>query len=132
MLVTTSAHELAGWDIREQLGMVHGLAIHRPSHALLQINPGELFQGSWWKRTFQTTRDQLAAKIETGRLTEEAKFDDSRHAAYMQMLAEAEDLGADAVIAVRYEVTLLFHREMQYLVYGTAVRAKRRLTSSTD
>jgi uncharacterized protein YbjQ (UPF0145 family) len=131
MLVTTSAPELAGWEVREQLGMVHGLAIYRPIHPWVQIEPKKLAEGSWWKHTFLQTREQLAASCEAARLADEARYDEFRNAAYQQMLAEAGALGADAVIAVRYEVTLISHREMHYFVYGTAIRARRKIPGDT-
>lgn len=137
MIVTTSAHELDGWDIREQLGMVHGLAIHHPFNAILHVKWPQTTSKdqpptSWWKRTFQSTMEQVGARHEAIQREQEARYDDTRHLAFQYMLEEARELGADAVIAVHYEVTTINTGSIHYLVYGTAVRARRRLGGAPE
>ena len=49
---------------------------------------------------------------------------ESRNEALQRMLAEAESLGADAVIGVRFTTSSVMQNTAELLAYGTAVRLK--------
>ena len=51
-------------------------------------------------------------------------MNDARELATRRMVAEAEALGADAVISVRYASSSVMQAAAEVLVYGTAVRIK--------
>ena len=59
---------------------------------------------------------------ELGAYTE--MMNDARELATRRMVAEAEALGADAVISVRYASSSVMQAAAEVLVYGTAVRIK--------
>ena len=48
----------------------------------------------------------------------------SREQAVDRMLAEAEQLGADAVIGVRFSTSYIMQSAAEIMVYGTAVKLK--------
>lgn len=47
---------------------------------------------------------------------------EAREIATQRMVAEAENLGADAVIALRYETSQIMESASEMLAYGTAVK----------
>ncbi len=54
-----------------------------------------------------------------------AMLKDTREEATMQMIAEAEALGADAVISTRYNTSAVGTGFAEMLAYGTAVKLKQ-------
>lgn len=48
----------------------------------------------------------------------------AREQAYDRMLAEARAMGADAIVAVRFESSMISDGASEILAYGTAVRLK--------
>ncbi|MEO8701768.1 MAG: YbjQ family protein [Kofleriaceae bacterium] len=46
----------------------------------------------------------------------------ARHDAYQQMMEHAREVGADAIIGMRYDATEFAQGSTEVLVYGTAVR----------
>src|ERR1043165_10283698 len=50
----------------------------------------------------------------------------ARHDAYLQMLQHAQDMGADAIIGMRYDATEFMQGSTEVLAYGTAVRLAPR------
>lgn len=51
-------------------------------------------------------------------------FTDAREEAYTRMLDEAEKLGADAVVNVRFTTSQVMANAAEILVYGTAVKLR--------
>jgi uncharacterized protein YbjQ (UPF0145 family) len=51
-------------------------------------------------------------------------FTDAREEATKRMVAEAEALGADAIITVRYTTSQVMDSAAEVLAYGTAVRLR--------
>jgi len=49
----------------------------------------------------------------------------ARHDAYTQMLDHAKQLGANAIIAMRYDATEFMQGATEVLAYGTAVIVER-------
>ena len=51
-------------------------------------------------------------------------MDNAREIATQRMIAEAKELGADAVVSVRYASSSIMQSAAEIMVYGTAVRFK--------
>ncbi len=72
-------------------------------------------------------RDIMAGlrNIVGGEITEYTKLlADSREEALDRMLADAERIGADAVINVRFMTSMVMQNAAEILAYGTAVKLK--------
>jgi uncharacterized protein YbjQ (UPF0145 family) len=100
--MVTTAPTLPGYDIAKTLGMVRGITVR--SRSLF----GTIGAG------FQT--------ILGGNITLLSSLcEKTREEAYELMMAHAEEIGANAVIAVRYDATELMQGVTEVLCYGTAV-----------
>ena len=53
-------------------------------------------------------------------------MDDSRQEATDRMVKQAEGMGADAIITIRYATSSILDGASEILVYGTAVKLHRR------
>jgi uncharacterized protein YbjQ (UPF0145 family) len=51
-------------------------------------------------------------------------FSDSRDEAYKRMLTEAEGMGADAIIAMRFTTSQVMNGAAEIMAYGTAVKLR--------
>lgn len=101
LIVTTES--VAGLTITEHLGLVRGNTI----------------------RARHLGRDILAAfrNIVGGEIHDYTKLlGESREQALDRMADEARELGADAVIGVRFSTSMLAHGAAELLAYGTAVK----------
>lgn len=106
MIVTTTS-EIQGRQVVETLGLVRGNTI----------------------RARFIGRDIMAAfrSIAGGEIGEYTKMmAESREQAIDRMVEEAEGLGADAVIAVRFQTSMVMTGAAEILCYGTAVRTEPR------
>ena len=105
---TTTANDLSGYDIVQTFGVVRGIVVRSRSifgtigAALQTIGGGNI--------TLLTE------------LCERARAD-----AFEQMVAHARALGANALIAVRYDATEVMKGVSEVLCYGTAVRVAPRM-----
>jgi uncharacterized protein YbjQ (UPF0145 family) len=103
--MTTTAFELAGHRIVENLGVVRGIVVRSRS-------------------VFGT----VGATLQTLRGGNISLFTDlaerARQEAFDTMLVQAEMAGADAVIGIRYDATEVMSGVTEVLCYGTAVRVK--------
>ena len=104
--MVTTAFELPGHRIARTLGVVRGVTVR--SRSLF----GTL------GATFQTIRGGNISL-----LTE--LCENSRAEAFEFMLRHADDLKANAVIAVRYDATEIMTGVSEVLCYGTAVVAEK-------
>jgi uncharacterized protein YbjQ (UPF0145 family) len=103
-LVSTT-FELAGYRIVQQLGVVRGITVR--SRSVLG-NFGASVQGFFG-----------------GKITVLVNLcEQAREEAFELMLAHAGELGANAVIGVRYDATELMQGMTEVLAYGTAVVAE--------
>lgn len=101
----TTALELPGVKIVTNLGIARGIIV-RSRSVIGQIGAG-----------FQT--------IVGGNITLYSKLcEKTRSESYELMIKHAEELGANAVIAVRYDTTELMSGVTEVLCYGTAVVVK--------
>lgn len=106
MLIATT-ETIAGHEITQTLGLVRGNTI----------------------RARHVGRDITAAlrNLVGGEVTEYTKMvAESREQALDRMVAEAESLGADAVVAVRFTTSVITSGAAELLAVGTAVKLQRR------
>jgi len=100
--MTTTSFDLPGHRIVENLGVVRGVSVR--SRGL----PG-----------------QIAAHVRTwfgGRIHEYVELcEQSRQEAFDLMVRHARQLGANAIVGVRYDATELAENMNEVLAYGTAV-----------
>jgi len=104
--LTTTTFELGGYKIVKQVGVVRGIVVR--SRSLIGTIGGSLqtlFGGNI------TLFSQLCEK--------------TRGEAFDMMVQHAEELGANAVIGIRYDATELMSGVSEVLCYGTAVVVTR-------
>jgi uncharacterized protein YbjQ (UPF0145 family) len=103
--LTTTAFELPGYRVSQTFGVVRGIIVRSRS---IVGNFGASIQSIFGGNiTIYTT------------LCEQARED-----AFRAMLAHAAQLGANAVIGVRYDATELAPGITEVLCYGTAVQVE--------
>ena len=104
--MTTTAFELEGCEVTKNLGVVRGIIV-RSRSVIGNIGAGiqAIFGGNI---TIYTN------------LCEKARED-----AFDMMMKHAEQLGANAVIGVRYDATEVMQGITEVLCYGTAVVVKQ-------
>jgi uncharacterized protein YbjQ (UPF0145 family) len=108
MLITTQ-DEFADYQVVETLGLVKGNTI----------------------RARHVGKDILAGlrNIVGGEITEYTKMlAESREQAIDRMVAEAKNKGADGVVCLRFTTSAVTQGAAELLVYGTAVKLKKRQT----
>lgn len=105
--LTTTAPALDGYEITQNLGIVRGISVRSRS-------------------VFGT----IGAKLETmfgGNIALLTTLcEKTRREAYDIMMEHAEHMGANAVIAMRYDATELMPGVSEVLCYGTAVVVQER------
>lgn len=102
MIVVTTP-DVAGSQVVEVLGMVRGSSI----------------------RTRHLGRDVMAVmrNVAGGEIREYTKMlGEAREQAVDRMIEEAQMLGADAIVAVRFQTSMVMSGAAEMLCYGTAVR----------
>lgn len=105
MLVTTSP-DITGHEIAAYLGIVRGIVVRAP-------NLAQGFMGG--------LKSIIGGNIESfAQVCEKARED-----AYERMVAHAAQLGADAVIGMRYDADQFAENATEVLCYGTAVKLAR-------
>jgi uncharacterized protein YbjQ (UPF0145 family) len=106
-IIVTTGNDVAGFTVTEYLGIVRGIVVR-------SLNIGQGIVGGF-------------KQILGGNISEYAEVcEAARHDAYLQMLAHAEALGAQAVVAMRYDATEFGQGATEVLAYGTAVRLTRK------
>jgi uncharacterized protein YbjQ (UPF0145 family) len=106
-LIVTTGNEVAGHEIVKYLAIVRGIVVRATS-----IGQGLL--GS------------LKA-LGGGNIAEFTEVcEAARHDAYQQMVQHAQEVGADAIIGMRYDATEFSQGTTEVLAYGTAVRLAMR------
>ncbi|CAN5415899.1 YbjQ family protein [soil metagenome] len=105
MIVTTS-NDVSGYDIAEYLGVVRGIVVRSPG-----IKQGIL----------GGLKSFIGGNIEAfAEVCEQARVD-----AYKRMVKHAKEIGADAIIAMRYDATEFAQATTEVLAYGTAVKLSK-------
>src|ERR1700712_69296 len=101
--MTSSTFEIPGFRIVRGLGIVKGIVVRSRS-------------------VFGTIGASLQTMV-GGDITLFTNLcEKTREDAYTRMLAHAADLGADAVVGVRYDATEVMQGVTEVLCYGTAVK----------
>ncbi|MER3417301.1 MAG: hypothetical protein C4297_13995 [Gemmataceae bacterium] len=104
MIVTTGNH-CAGYYIAQYLGVVRGIVVRA-------TGIGRGIVGG--------LKSLVGGNVETyARVCEEA-----RQETYNRMVAHAQELGADAIISMRYDATEFMQGATEVLAYGTAVKLR--------
>jgi uncharacterized protein YbjQ (UPF0145 family) len=108
-VITTTAFELPGREVAEDLGVVFGLVVRSMGFA----------------KSFTASFTALR-KGEVTQYTE--VLEDARRHAIDRMIANAELVGADAVVAVRFDSSDVGSQQglTEIVAYGTAVRLAPR------
>jgi uncharacterized protein YbjQ (UPF0145 family) len=106
-LIVTTGNEVAGHEIAGYLAIVRGIVVRSTSF-------GKGFIGSFKSLAGGNIRE----------FTEVCEA--ARHDAYRQMIEHATEVGADAIIGMRYDATEFSAGITEVLAYGTAVRLVTR------
>jgi uncharacterized protein YbjQ (UPF0145 family) len=106
-LIVTTGNDVAGHEIVKYLAIVRGIVVRATGF-------GRGFIGSL-KALGGGNIDEFTSVCES-----------ARHDAYQQMIQHAEEVGADAVIGMRYDATEFMQGITEVLAYGTAVRLAPR------
>ena len=107
-IIVTTSDGVEGHPVAEYLGLVRGIAVRVPT-------PG---QG------FQALGGVLSGDWQAGAKMYEEVCETARELAYRRMVEYAEELGADAVIAMRYDATEAGESATEVFAYGTAVKLR--------
>jgi uncharacterized protein YbjQ (UPF0145 family) len=105
-LIVTTGNDVAGHDIVGYLAIVRGIVVRATSI-------GKGIVGSFKALGGGNIRE----------FTEVCEA--ARHDAYQQMIAHAREVGADAIIGMRYDATEFVQGSTEVLAYGTAVKLIR-------
>ena len=101
-MIVTTGNEIAGHQIQSYLGVVRGVVVRSP-------NIGQNLLGG--------LQSVFGGNIETyARVCDEARQD-----AYNRMVDHAAQMGANAIIGMRYDATEFATSMTEVLAYGTAV-----------
>jgi uncharacterized protein YbjQ (UPF0145 family) len=104
-MIISTTDSVPGRDVQEILGLVRGNTI----------------------RARHVGKDIVASlrNLVGGEISEYTKLmGESREQALDRMIAQAEALGADAVLCVRFTTSMVMAQASEILAYGTAVRLK--------
>jgi uncharacterized protein YbjQ (UPF0145 family) len=103
----TTQDEFSDYEITQTMGLVRGNTI----------------------RARHVGRDILAGlrNLVGGEITEYTKMmAESREQAYDRMIAQAENQGADGIVCVRFTTSAVMQGAAELLVYGTAVKLRKK------
>jgi len=105
-MIITTANDLPGYEIEEVFGETFGVTV-RSRHLGSQIGAG-------------------LKSIIGGELAGMTKMlVEGRQQAIERLVAEAEDKGANAIIAMRFDTSEFMDNATEICAYGTAVRARK-------
>ena len=102
-MILTTSNNIAGRQIKETLGLVRGNTI-RAKHIGKDILAG--------------LRNIVGGEIKE--YTE--ALNEAREEAMKRMIKQAEELGADAIVGIRFTTSQIMSGAAELLVYGTAVK----------
>jgi uncharacterized protein YbjQ (UPF0145 family) len=106
-MIIATIHDIPGYDVSEILGIVQGNTI----------------------RARSVFRDLLAflKNVIGGEIEEYTKLlAESRDQAVDRMIEQAEALGADAILDMRFSTSEIMSGAAEILAYGTAVKLKKK------
>jgi uncharacterized protein YbjQ (UPF0145 family) len=99
----TTGNEIAGRSITQYLGLVRGIVVRSPNIAQGIVGSVNQFFGG---------NIEAYAQV----------CEQARQEAYERMIQHAREMGADGIIAVRYDATSFTASATEVLCYGTAVK----------
>lgn len=102
-MIVTTGNEVSGRVVKEYLGVVRGIVVRSPSI------PQALMGG---------LKQIIGGEIESYATV----CENARKSAFELMVAHAAEIGAEAVIAMRYDATEFTSGVTEVLAYGTAVK----------
>jgi uncharacterized protein YbjQ (UPF0145 family) len=102
-LIVTTGNEIAGHEIVGYLAIVRGIVVRSTSFAKGFIGAFKSLAGGNIKEYIEVCEA-------------------ARHDAYQQMVEHAKEVGADAIVGMRYDATEFAQGATEVLAYGTAVR----------
>ena len=102
-LIVTTGNDVAGHEIVSYLAIVRGIVVRATSIGKGIIGGFKALAGG----NIREFTDVCEA---------------ARHEAYAQMIAHAQEVGADAIIGMRYDATEFGQGSTEVLAYGTAVK----------
>ncbi len=105
-MIVTTGNEVAGQTIAGYIGIVRGIVVRSP-------NLAQGFLGGL-KQIVGGNIESFADVCES-----------AREEAFERMVQHAQEKGADAVIAMRYDATEFTQGATEVLAYGTAVKLAR-------
>jgi uncharacterized protein YbjQ (UPF0145 family) len=105
-LIVTTTNSVKGHRIGEYLGIVRGISVRVPT----------LGQG------FQAIGNALSGNLQAGAEMYAEVCETARVQAYRHMVEQARELGADAIIGMRYDATEVGESATEIFAYGTAVQ----------
>jgi uncharacterized protein YbjQ (UPF0145 family) len=105
-VIVTTSNEVAGYTITEYLGIVRGIVVRAP-------NLAQGFLGG--------LKQIVGGNIESYAVV----CEHARKEAYDRLVAHAEEIGANAIIAMRYDATDFSENVSEVLAYGTAVKLRK-------
>ena len=110
-LILTTASILQGYKIKKQLGVVYGETVFKASAGQeLSSAVGDMF------RSFSFSAKEMKGQVSI--------IEEARKFAYCKMMKEALDLGANAIIAIDSDNTMIGSMGWYLSLYGTAVYAE--------
>ena len=106
-MIVTTGNEVEAYKISEYLGVVRGIVVRSPSI-------GQGFIGGL-KSIVGGNIEEFAQVCEAARVE-----------AFNRMVQHAHEIGADAIIGMRYDATEFSQATTEVLAYGTAVKLTNR------
>lgn len=101
-VLTTTCNELVGYRVIQQLGIVQGIVVRSPNIAQGFLGSLKMIVGG---------RNQAYTRV----------CEKAREEALHAVIAHAEEGGANALLAVRYDATEFLPGVTEVIAYGTAV-----------
>ena len=106
-MIATTANQLDGYQIVQHLGVVRGIVVR--SNNILSGLLGSL------------------KTIIGGNISQFEKVcDQARQMAYDRMVQHAQQMGADGIVAMRFDATEFMQGVTEVLAYGTAVKLAKQ------
>jgi len=106
-MIVTTIGEIEGYKIGEVKGLVRGNTV----------------RAKWFGKDILAGLRQIVG----GELKEYTEMmTEAREQAYERMVKQAEDLGADAIVGVRFTSSDVTRAAAEILAYGTAVKLKKK------
>lgn len=106
-ILVTTGMEVEGHRITRYLGIVRGIVVRSTGFGKGLIGSFKSLGGGTIKEFVEVCEA-------------------ARHEAFQQMVAHAEELGAEAIIGMRYDATEFSDSITEVLAYGTAVQIEQR------